>query len=202
MKNIILILSVFLLGCGTTISVDKKVNIEEENNGSIDESKAKITDTISNDLNRIETDNIQALYSNRNNFKLLNASNNQNYNVQDSLSAILNTDDPRKVVYLIHPNKPLLVYCYHDVKSECYIEGINNNKFFKYDISQVEGQNKGKLTSPSNPIDSAKTTPMKWMKIEDDYVMVLMTSKIILNSQQHTLNEPLVINYEKGMMVR
>ena len=103
---------------------------------------------------------------------------------------------------LIHPTKEMLVYCYHDVRSECYIEGVHNSQFFKYDISQVEGQNKGKLTSPGNPIDSAKTTPMKWLTINNEYAQVLMTSKIMLNSQQYTLQEPLVIYYKNGMMVR
>lgn len=134
--------------------------------------------------------------------EILANSNTYDYETQVSLGKILDSDDSREVVYLVHPTDELLTYCYHDVRSECYIEGVHNSQFFKYDISQVEGQNKGKLTSPGNPIDSAKTTPMKWLTVNNEYAQVLMTSKIMLNSQQYTLHEPLVIDYEAGMMVR
>lgn len=202
MKKLILMFSVLLCGCPSDETIGKKPSSISDNNALSAESGFKSIDTVLNVSDDFQTNNTRAIYLDEDDLKLLNASDTQNYNVQDSLNVILNTDDPREVVYLVHPNKPLLVYCYHDVKSECYIEGVNNHQFFKYDISQVEGQNKGKLTSPNNPIDSAKTIPMKWMNIEDDYVMVLMTSKIMLNSQQHTLHEPLAVDYEKGIMVR
>ena len=174
MKKLILILSVLLLGCDTTESIDKKLSINKD----------------SSDL------------ATGSNVEILETSDTLEYSAQKSLNNILNSSDPREVVYLIHPAKELLVYCYHDVSSECYIEGLHNRKLFKYDISQVEGQNKCKLTSPGNPIDSAKTTPIKWLTVNDEYAQVLMTSKIMLNSQQNTLHEPLLIDYETGMMVR
>lgn len=96
----------------------------------------------------------------------------------------------------------MLVYCYHNLESECYIEGLHKNVIFKYDISQVEGQNMGKLTFHNHNIESSKTRPTEWMTINYEYVQVLMTSKIMLDSKQHTLYEPLVINYEKGLVVR
>ena len=134
--------------------------------------------------------------------EILDNSNTRDYNAQKSLGKILDSGDSREVVYLVYPTKKMLVYCYHDLESECYIEGIHNSQFFKYDISQVEGQNMGKLTFHTHDIESSKTTPTEWMTINDKYVQVLMTSKIMLNSKQHTLYEPLVIYYKNGMMVR
>ena len=69
--------------------------------------------------------------------KILANSDTQDYNSQTSLDKILNSDDPREVVYLIHPTQYMLVYCYHDVRSECYIEGVHNSQFFKYELKKV-----------------------------------------------------------------
>lgn len=202
MKYSILLSSILLLGCGATESIDEKLNADmngnDVKNQSHNESSSKLSIGSDNLLsNKIETSDL-----NNDSSKLLANSYTQDYNSQTSLDNILNSDDPREVVYLVHPTKEMLIYCYHDVRSECYIEGVYNSQFFKYDISQVEGQNKGKLTSQRNPIDSAKTTPMKWLAINNEYAQVLMTSKIMLNSQQYTLHEPLVIYYKTGMMVR
>ena len=164
MKNLILLSSILLLGCGEAVPVNERLN---------DDSS-----------------------------KLLANSDKQEYDAQKSLGKILDSGDSREVVYLVHPTDELLTFCYHDVRSECYIEGVHNSQFFKYDISQVEGQNMGKLTFHIHDIESSKTTPTEWMTINDKYVQVLMTSKIVLNSKQHTLYEPLVIDYEAGMMVR
>ncbi|MBE0407883.1 hypothetical protein ACT3TI_12485 [Psychrobacter sp. AOP22-C1-22] len=164
MKNLILISSILLFGCGEAVPVNEGLSADSS--------------------------------------EILDNSNTRDYNAQNSLGKILNSGDSREVVYLIHPTKEMLVYCYHDLESECYIEGIHNSQFFKYDISQVEGQNKGKLTASGNSIGSAKTTPMKWLTVNNEYAQVLMTSKIMLNSQQYTLHEPLVIYYKTGMMVR
>ena len=202
MKNLILILSVLLLGCDTTESIDKTLSIEQNSRNVATDSNVENTHPSSNNLGNISPDSLPSTHQNNSNAGILETSDTLEYSAQNSLNNILNSSDPREAVYLIHPTKELLVYCYHDVRSECYIEGVHNSQFFKYDISQVEGQNQGKLTSPGNPIDSAKTTPMKWLTVNNEYAQVLMTSKIILNSQQYTLHEPLVIYYETGIMVR
>ncbi|SLJ84064.1 hypothetical protein [Psychrobacter sp. DAB_AL43B] len=193
MKNLILISSILLFGCGAAESIDEKLSTDRNGNDLTTESNTESTSNSS-----VDSDNF---LSNKTETSDLN-DDTQDYDAQKSLGKILDSGDSREVVYLIHPTDELLTYCYHDVRSECYIEGVRNSQFFKYDISQVEGQNKGKLTSPGNPIDSAKTTPMKWLTVNDEYAQVLMTSKIMLNSQQYTLHEPLVIDYEAGMMVR
>ena len=202
MKNSILLSSILLLGCGATESIDEKLNTDINSNDLKNKSNAESTSKLSINSNNLLSNKIETSDLNNDSSKILANSDTQNYNSQTSLDKILNSDDPREVAYLIHPTKEMLVYCYHDVRSECYIEGVHNSQFFKYDISQVEGQNKGKLTSPGNPIDSAKTMPMKWLTINNEYAQVLMTSKIMLNSQQYTLQEPLVIYYKNGMMVR
>ncbi|MFT5120827.1 MAG: hypothetical protein ACI8R1_001921 [Psychrobacter glaciei] len=202
MKNSILLSSILLLGCGATESIDEKLNADMNGNDLKNQSNTESSSKLSIDSDNLLSNKIETSDLNNDSSKLLTNSDTQDYNSQTSLDNILNSDDPREVVYLVHPTKEMLVYCYHDVRSECYIEGVHDSQFFKYDISQVEGQNKGKLTSPGNPIDSAKTTPMKWLTINNEYAQVLMTSKIMLNSQQYTLHEPLVIYYKNGMMVR
>ena len=202
MKNLILISSILLLGCGATESIDENLNADINSNDLKNQSNTESFSKLSIDSDKLLSNKIETSDLNNDSSKILANSDTQNYNSQTSLDKILNSDDPREVAYLIHPTKEMLVYCYHDVRSECYIEGVHNSQFFKYDISQVEGQNKGKLTSPGNPIDSAKTMPMKWLTINNEYAQVLMTSKIMLNSQQYTLQEPLVIYYKNGMMVR
>ncbi|WP_440463992.1 hypothetical protein [Psychrobacter sp. ASPA161_6] len=202
MKNSILLSSILLLGCGATESIDEKLNADMNGNDLKNQSNTESSSKLSIDSDNLLSNKIETSDLNNDSSKLLANSDIQDYNSQTSLDNILNSDDPREVVYLVHPTKEMLVYCYHDVRSECYIEGVHDSQFFKYDISQVEGQNKGKLTSPGNPIDSAKTTPMKWLTINNEYAQVLMTSKIMLNSQQYTLHEPLVIYYKNGMMVR
>ncbi|MEK6199668.1 MAG: hypothetical protein N2B60_05520 [Psychrobacter sp.] len=202
MKNSILLSSILLLGCGATESIDEKLNADMNGNDLKNQSNTESSSKLSIDSDNLLSNKIETSDLNNDSSKLLANSDTQDYNSQTSLDNILNSDDPREVVYLVHPTKEMLVYCYHDVRSECYIEGVHDSQFFKYDISQVEGQNKGKLTSPGNPIDSAKTTPMKWLTINNEYAQVLMTSKIMLNSQQYTLHEPLVIYYKNGMMVR
>jgi hypothetical protein len=194
MKKIILISSILLLGCDASETVVKKTSSDINSNDLTAESKNESTAIVPNDSNSIQ--------SNNKNTEILEPSDAQGYSAQRSLNSILSLDDPREVVYLVHPTKEMLVYCYHDLESECYIEGVHNSQFFKYDISQVEGQNMGKLTFHTHDIESSKTTPTEWMTINDKYVQVLMTSKIMLNSKQHTLYEPLVIDYEAGMMVR
>lgn len=202
MKNSILLSSILLLGCGATESIDEKLNADMNGNDLKNQSNTESSSKLSVDSDNLLSNKIETFDLNNDSSKILANSDTQDYNSQTSLDKILNSDDPREVVYLVHPTKEMLVYCYHDVRSECYIEGVHNSQFFKYDISQVEGQNKGKLTSPGNPIDSAKTMPMKWLTINNEYAQVLMTSKIMLNSQQYTLHEPLVIYYKNGMMVR
>lgn len=202
MKSLILILSVILLGCDTTDSIDKTLNINKDINNLATNPNVENASASLKNSDNTSPDSMQNSHLNNRNIETLETLDTLEYSAQKSLNKIVNSSDPRKVVYLIHPIKELLVYCYHDLNSECYIEGLHNSKFFKYDISQVEGQNKGKLTSPGNPIDSAETTPIKWMTVNDEYTKVLMTSKIILNSQQHTLHEPLVIYYKTGMMLR
>lgn len=194
MKNLALLLSVLLFGCGTTEPEYKKVNANKESN--------EVVTDVSIENFAVPSYNLPATHLNDNNSEILEIPDTQSYSTQKSLNKILNSGDTREIVYLAHPTKELLVYCYHEVRSECYIEGLHNDKFFTYDISQVEIQNKGKLTSPDNPIDSAKTTPINWITVNREYAQLLMTSKIMLNSQQYTLHEPLIINYEKGMMVR
>ena len=202
MKNSILLSSILLLGCGATESIDEKLNADMNGNDLKNQSNTESSSKLSIDSDNLLSNKIETFDLNNDSSKILANSDTQDYNSQTSLDKILNSDDPREVVYLVHPTKEILVYCYHDVRSECYIEGVHNSQFFKYDISQVEGQNKGKLTSPGNPIDSAKTMPMKWLTINNEYAQVLMTSQIMLNSQQYTLHEPLVIYYKNGMMVR
>ena len=202
MKSLILILLVLLLGCDTTDSIDKTLNINKDISNLATDSDVENASASSKNSDNTPPDNLQSTHLNNSNTEILKTLDTLEYSAQKSLSNILNSSDPRKVVYLIHPTKELLVYCYHDLSSECYIEGLHNNEFFKYDISQVEGQNQGKLTLPGNPTDSTKTTPMKWLTVNNEYAQVLMTSKIMLKSQQYTLHEPLVICYETGMMVR
>ncbi len=193
MKNIILIVSILLLGCDTSETIVKKTNSDANINGLTTKYKNESIAIVPNDSNSIQFNN---------NTEILEPSYAQGYSAQKSLDNILSLDDPRKVVYLVHPTKEMLVYCYHDIESECYIEGLHDGQYFKYDISQVEGQNMGKLTFHTQNIESSKTTPIKWMTVNDEYAQVLMTSKIILNSRQNTLHEPLVIDYETGMRVR
>lgn len=194
MKNLPLILSVLLFGCGTTEPDYKEVNNSEK----IDE----VVTNVSVEDSFVLSHSLPATHLNDSNSEILAPPNAQGYSAQKSIDSILSLDDPRKVVYLVHPTRELLVYCYHNIESECYIEGVHNSQFFKYNISQVEGQNMGKLTFHTHNIESSKTTPTEWMTINDEYVQVLMTSKIMLNSQQNTLHEPLVIYYKTGMMVR
>lgn len=182
MKNIILIVSILLLGCDTSETIVKKTNSNANINGLTAKYKNESIAIVPNDSNSIQPNN---------NTEILEPSYAQGYSAQKSLDNILSLDDPRKVVYLVHPTKEMLVYCYHDIESECYIEGLHDGQYFKYDISQVEGQNMGKLTFHTQNIESSKTTPIKWMTVNDKYAQVLMTSKIILNSRQNTLHEPL-----------
>lgn len=202
MKNLILISSILLLGCGATESIDENLNADINSNDLKNQSNTESTSKLSIDSDNLLSNKIETYDINDDSSKLLAKSDTQDYNSQTSLDNILNLGDPREVVYSIHPTREMLVYCYHDIESECYIEGVHNSQFFKYEISQVEGQNKGKLTSSGNPIDSSKTTPTKWLTVNDEYAQVLMTSKIMLNSKQYTLHEPLIIYYETGMMVR
>ncbi|MEN6668945.1 hypothetical protein AAJP47_01045 [Psychrobacter sp. B38] len=204
MKEFVLISSLLLFGCGATEPSNQQLNTNKDNSNSINEPDVRRTSISSVDSINIPSNGLQSTYSNDDCSEILQTPHTKDYdyNAKKSLNKILNSGDPRKVNYLLHPIKQLLVYCYQNTSSECYIEGIHDGKTFKYDISQVEGQNRGKLTFHNNNIESSKTTPIKWMAVEDDYVMVLMTSKIIMNSQQYTLHEPLVIEYEAGMMVR
>lgn len=202
MKKLITLIPLLLLGCSEIESENQTSPTYNQNNSAVANTNVEDQHVLLNNLDSISADTLSTVEFDRSTSSSLQSSNIQQYNAEDSLNKILNSGDTREIVYLIHPSNQMLVYCFHDSRSECYIEGIHDHKFFKYDISQVEGQNKGKLTSPGNPIDSARTTPMEWMTVTDEYVMVLMTSKIMLNSQQNTLHEPLIIDYKKGMMVR
>lgn len=201
MRKFITLIPLLLIGCDLD-SKNETPDPYAQEESVVDKADLKDERTPLNKENTVSANNLHNDKTNSNYANSLQSSDIQQYDAEKSLNKILNSSDTREIVYLIHPSNQMLVYCFHDTESECYIEGMHDNKFFKYDISQVEGQNMGKLTFHTHNIESSKTTPMKWMTVTDEYVMVLMTSKIMLNSQQNTLHEPLVIYYEKGMMVR
>lgn len=202
MRKLVLLLSALLLACGTTEPKYKKANTAKENSNLMAKVNIKsMSDEIANLVNT-SSDSLSMTYLKNKKQGSLEDVNTQDYNAQKSLNKILNAGDTREVVYLVHPTKEMLVYCHHDIESECYIEGLHDGRYFEYDISQVEAQNMGKLTFHTQNIESAKTTPIEWIAVENDYVMIPMTSKIMLSSRQHTLHEPVVIDYLEGMKVR
>ena len=124
-----------------------------------------------------------------------------NFSAQSALNSIQKSSDTRKLVYLIHPTEEILVYCYQENKSECYIKGQYKGKYFEHDLTAVENRNKGKITT--NKIQSAKTTPTEWMSFTDEYIQVKMTTQIIMNSKKYTSYEPLIISFdEEGVFWR
>ncbi|MGP5217116.1 hypothetical protein ACTXPE_07675 [Psychrobacter celer] len=124
-----------------------------------------------------------------------------NFSAQSALNSIQKSSDTRKLVYLIHPTEEILVYCYQENKSECYIKGQYKGKYFEYDLTEVENRNVGTITI--NEIQSAKTTPTEWMSLTENHIQVRMTTQIIMNSKRYTSYEPLIIFFdERGVFWR
>ena len=98
------------------------------------QSNTESTSKLSIDSDNLLSNKIETYDINDDSSKLLAKSDTQDYNSQTSLDNILNLGDPREIVYSIHPTREMLVYCHHDIKSECYIEGVHNSQFFKYAI--------------------------------------------------------------------
>ena len=127
--------------------------------------------------------------------------NKTSFSAQSALNTIQKSSDARKLVYLIHPTEEILVYCYQENRSECYIKGQYNGKYFEHDLTAVENRNIGTITI--NEIQSAKTTPTEWMSLTENHIQVRMTTQIIMNSKKYTSYEPLIIFFdERGVFWR
>lgn len=113
-------------------------------------------------------------------------------------SELIAAKDPRPKTVLNHPSEDIQAYCYHSDGSECFIEGRYNGKSFKYDITPVEGGNIGKITNLFAEVESVKTTPIKWLNIDDNRVQVVMQTQIYRKGQRYTSHEDLIVDYDSG----
>lgn len=112
------------------------------------------------------------------------------------------TTNSTKLVYDKGKVSIAIVCDYYQQKSHCVTQGMNNNQAFSYDISAVENQNIGKVTNKFTNIRYVRTYPMKWVAVKNDDFMVLMQTVFYINHKKFTTEEPLVIDYKKGMIVR
>ena len=120
----------------------------------------------------------------------------KHFSVRDELELIKESSRNRALVYLIYPTEEIIVYCYQGTNSECHIKGTVNGYYFEHDLTQVEGSNKGKITT--NKADSTKTFPSEWITLNDEYIQVNMVTQIMIDSQRYTSNEPLKIYFDES----
>lgn len=185
MKTLILIICfISLLSCDA-------VDLSKSSTGKEDIATEKSSTT--NSYEKVNT----ITYSNEKS----KTTSKTNFSTQNTLNNLEKSGDTRKLVYLLHPTEEIIVYCYQEKKSECYIKGQYNGKYFEYDLTAVENKNKGKITI--NEIQSAQTTPTEWMDLTDHDIQVKMTTQIIMNSKKYTSYEPLIIFFdERGVFWR
>lgn len=184
MKNLIIVIfGMVLLSCSNNTEETVLKNVEKNS-----------TDNI---VYKISTskDNFQAEL--KENYNLVEQNKIiKNFSAKEELELIKKSNINRSLVYLIYPTEEVIVYCYQGKNSECHIKGAVNGYYFEHDLTQVEGSNKGKITT--NKADSLKTFPSEWITLNDEYIQVNMVTQVMIDSQRYTSNEPLKIYFDES----
>lgn len=89
-----------------------------------------------------------------------------------------------------NPERSAVAFCSHEGESRCYVISGENT----INVSQVENANIGKLgTAKKEEYEKVVTTPVKWLKSENEILMVSFKTEAWLSGEKLSAIEPVVI---------